>query len=345
MNSVTHFGSDNHSGVHPQILEAMTKINHGHCAAYGTDDYTLGVIKKLKEHFSKDAEIHFCFNGTAANILSLSCIANSYHAIITANTSHLWVDECGAPEKMLGLKLLCHPSPDGKLKISELAQYLVRKGDQHSSQVIGISITQPTEYGTVYSLEELKELHDFATQNSLFLHMDGSRLVNAAVHLSASLSDMTKYFDVVSLGGTKNGLLYGEAVVILNKSLVKDFKFKRKQYMQLASKTRFIAAQFEAWLCTDLWLTIAQHSLSMAQRLRKTLQNIPGVIITQETQSNAVFAIFPKDIVHELKKHHFFYIWNEATFEARLMTSFDSRELDIDNFGKKVNELILQKGK
>ncbi len=345
MKPATHFGSDNHSGVHPLILESLARANQGHAAAYGTDDYTQEVIQKLKKQFSKDAEIHFVFNGTAANVLSLSCFANSYHAVLTASTAHLWVDECGAPEKIIGCKLICVPSPDGKLKAKDLTDYLIRKGDQHASQIAGISITQPTEYGTVYSLEELEELHQFASKNALYLHMDGSRLVNAAIHLGVSLSEMTKHVDVLSLGGTKNGLLFGEAVVILNKSLAKDFKFKRKQFMQLASKTRFIAAQFDAWLGTDLWREISQHSLAMAQKLRQTLSLIPEVQITQATQSNAVFAIFPKEIVHELKKHHFFYIWNEKTFEARLMTSFDSREEDIQLFGQKIKELLSLKVK
>ncbi len=344
MKDATHFGSDNHSGVHPEILLAISRVNQGHCAAYGTDDYTQEVIQKLKKHFSKDAEVHFVFNGTAANVLALSCFANSYHAILTASTSHLWVDECGAPEKVLGCKLICSPSVDGKLRAKDLLPYLVRKGDQHSSQVVGISITQPTEYGTVYSIEELEALHQFANQHSLYIHMDGSRLVNAAICLDVSLAELTKYVDVLSLGGTKNGLLFGEAVVILNKNLAKDFRFKRKQFMQLPSKTRFIAAQFDAWLCTDLWREISQHSLSMAQKLRKMLITIPNIQITQETQSNAVFAIFPKNIVHELKKHHFFYIWNESNFEARLMTSFDSRDIDIEMFGQKIRELLSQKG-
>ncbi len=341
----THFGSDNHSGVHPQIMAALAGANHGHCAAYGTDDYTSEVIMKIKKLFTKEAEIHFVFNGTAANVLSLSCFANSYHSVLTAHTAHLWVDECGAPEKMLGCKLITVDSPDGKIKASNLAEHLVRRGDQHASQVIGISITQPTEYGTVYSLNEIKEIHEFALKHSLYLHMDGSRLVNAATHLGVSLQEMTKHVDVLSLGGTKNGLLFGEAVVILNRNLAKDFKFKRKQFMQLASKTRFIAAQFDSWLCGDLWREISQHSLQMAQKLRQVLSEIPQVKITQATQSNAVFAVFPKEIIHELKKHYFFYIWNEKTLEARLMTSFDSREIDIEAFGKKIKELLDQKAK
>ncbi len=345
MDLTTHFGSDNHSGVHPKILESLAAVNFGHSASYGTDDYTLGVIQKMKSHFTKDSEIHFVFNGTAANVLALSCFANSYHAILTANTSHLWVDECGAPEKLLGCKLIAIPSSNAKLSPQALKPYLIRKGDQHASQIVGISITQPTEYGTVYTLDELRELKQFADKNSLYLHMDGSRLVNAATHLSTSLNELTQYMDVVSLGGTKNGLLFGEAVVILNKHLAKDFKFKRKQCMQLASKTRFVAAQFEAWLCTDLWKEISKHSLAMAQLMRASLLEMPEIQITQATESNAVFALFPKEIVHELKKHHFFYIWNETNFEARLMTGFDSREEDIQKFGIKTKELLRQRQK
>ncbi len=336
----THFGSDNHSGVHPQILASIAKVNIGHSAAYGSDDYTSEVIDRLKNHFKRPCDIYFVFNGTAANVLALSCFAQSYHSILTASTSHLWVDECGAPEKILGAKLIAIKSLDGKLKVSDLSEYLIRKGDQHSSQVIGISITQPTEYGTVYTLEELNELKVFADQHSLFLHMDGSRLVNAVTHLNSNIDEVTRHMDVVSLGGTKNGLLFGEAVVILNKDLKKDFKFKRKQFMQLASKTRFIAAQFDAWLNTPLWKEISAHSLSMAKKLRQVLNEIPQIEVTQATESNAVFAKFPRQIVHELKKHHFFYIWDERSFEARLMLSFDSREQDILKFGQKIKELL-----
>ena len=339
-NEQTHFGSDNHSGIHPKILESIADVNFGHAPSYGSDDYTQSVTEKMKLLFSKDAEVYFVFNGTAANVLSLSCFANSYHAVLTASTAHLWVDECGAPEKLIGCKLIATESHDGKVNLSELSNLLVRRGDQHSSQVVGISITQPTEYGTVYSLEELKAIHEFAALHSLYLHMDGSRLVNAATHLGVSLHDLTKHVDVLSLGGTKNGLLFGEAVVILNKSLAKDFKFKRKQFMQLASKTRFVAAQFDAWLCTSLWKEISQHSLKMAQKLRMLLLEIPEIKVTQPTQSNVVFATFPRAIVHELKKHHFFYIWNEKTFEARLMMSFDSREIDIENFVIKIKEVL-----
>jgi len=336
----THFGSDNHSGVHPRILKSIEDLNWGHSPAYGSDDYTSLVVEKLKKHFKKTCDIHFVFNGTAANVLALSCFANSYHSILTANTSHIWSDECGAPEKLLGAKLIPIASPDGKIRASSLSEFMTRKGDQHSSQVIGVSITQPTEYGTVYSLEELSELRQFADRHGLYIHMDGSRLVNAATYLQIGLDRLTENVDVLSLGGTKNGLLFGEAVVIFNQNIVKDFKFRRKQFMQLPSKTKFIACQFDAWLNTNLWKEISQHSLSAAQNLRKLLTEIAEVKITQETQSNAVFAIFPRRIVHELKKHHFFYIWDENTFEARLMTSFDSRAEDIESFAKKVKELI-----
>jgi threonine aldolase len=336
----THFGSDNHSGVHPQIMSALTQINFGHAAAYGSDDYTIEVIQKMKRLFSRESEIHFVFNGTAANVLALSCFAQSYHSVLTASTSHLWVDECGAPEKLLGAKLIPIPSRDGKLRVCDLSHYITRRGDQHSSQVIGISITQPTEYGTVYTMAELAELKLFADQHQLYLHMDGSRLVNAATHLGVSLNEVTKHMDVVSLGGTKNGLMFGEAVLILNNDLKKDFKFKRKQFMQLASKTKFIAAQFDAWLNTGLWSVISTHSLEMAQKLRQMLSEIPEIQITQKTESNAVFAIIPKHIVHALKKHHFFYIWDETSFEARLMLSFDSRESDLLDFVKKIKELL-----
>jgi threonine aldolase len=333
------FGSDNHSGIIAPILEKLCEAGNDHQPSYGTDSYTQKWDQVAKKYFGEKCESHFVFNGTAANVLALSSMVSSYHSVLVAQTSHLNVDECGAPEKFIGCKLINVPSADGKINLNDLSPYLIRKGDQHFSQVKAISITQPTEYGTVYSLQELRSLKEWAQTHRLRLHMDGSRLFNAACSLNCTLQEMVEGFDVVSLGGTKNGLIFGEAVLFLNPELAQDFKFKRKQAMQLPSKTRFIAAQFLALFDNDLWLQTAQHVNGLAQRLAQGLSQIPGVKVTQKVQANAVFVQFAKDDIAPLREQAFFYIWNEKTFEARLMMSFDNQVEDVDSFLDKVKSL------
>lgn len=340
--SSDQFGSDNHSGVHPDIMQAIVKANYGHAHSYGGDEYTQSVIDKMKLHFGSKSQIFFVFNGTAANVLSLSCITESYNSVLLSEHAHLWVDECGAPEKLLGIKLIPVLSPDAKIYPEKLEAYIIRRGDQHYSQVSAISITQPTEYGTCYTIKELKQLATWAKSQKLYIHMDGARLVNASYHLGCSLKELCLDIgiDVLSLGGTKNGLLGGEAVVILNPECAQNFKFRRKQFMQLTSKSRFIAAQFDVWLNQGLYKDIAKNSVDMAKYLAQELVKLDLVQITQKVESNVVFAVFPKKIIHELKKEHFFYIWNEFTFEARLMTSFDTTKQDIDKFISKCKNLL-----
>ena len=335
------FGSDNHSGTHPLIMNAIVRANEGHEPSYGTDDLSKKASAMMKEHFGPDAETHFVFNGTAANVLALSALVQSHHAVIAAAQSHVLNDECGAVEKNIGCKIISVPTPDGKLTPLMIKPYLIRRGDQHFSQVKAITITQPTELSTVYSVEEIRELGLFARANGLGFHVDGARLVNAAEALGVSFREMLTDLgvDAVSVGGTKNGLLFGEAVVLLKPGLSPDFKFVRKQMMQLPSKTRFIAAQFLEFLGTDLWRKNANHANALAQRLYEGLKKSKHVRVTQIPQANAVFAIIPKPLISPLRDVAFFYVWDEASFECRLMTTWDTSTTDIDDFVLKVETL------
>lgn len=325
------FGSDNHSGVHPEILKALTEANTGHAPSYGTDDLTEKCQEIFKNHFGKSADAFFVFNGTAANVLSLKTMMKSFESCFVTDISHMNQDECAAPEFFAG-KLIAVKSVNGKLTVAELEKHYIRLGDQHYTQPRVISLTQPTEVGTLYSLEEIKTLTAWAKSKNLFVHMDGARFVNAAYKLNCTMSQMTTDLgvDVLSFGGTKNGLMFGEAVVVLNPILGKDFKYIRKQAAQLPSKTRFIAAQFLAFFNNDLYKKIAQHSCDMAQYFYEKLNG--KVKINYPVQSNAVFAEIPQPLVKKLKAQYFFYVWDEKTFECRLMTSWDTQKEDIDGF-------------
>lgn len=330
-------GSDNHSGVHPEILESLLACNKDHAPAYGTDDLTQEVFGLFKNIFGASTETYFVFNGTAANVVALSVLVKSYQSIICAETSHLQNDECSAPEKLLGSKLVLLPTKDGKITPTQIKEKLIRLGDQHHAQPKVVSITQPTEYGTCYSLDELKALREFTLQNNLFLHIDGARFVQAANYLKCELADIARYADAVSFGGTKNGLLFGEAVLVFNKTYAQELKFVRKQFMQMPSKHRFIAAQFKALLDEKssgraLWQEITDHCHQMALLLEKGLRDIPEVEITQKVQANSVFARFPKAWTSKLRDQYFFYIWDEKTWEARLMLSYDIKLEHIEEF-------------
>lgn len=336
------FASDNNAGIHPKILKAISDANQGHVVGYGDDEYTAQAIQKFKEHFGQQIEVFFVFNGTGANVLSLQAMTDSYNAVICAQSSHLNVDECGAPEKFTGCKLITVPTPDGKLTVDLVKPYLHGFGDQHHVQPKVISITQSTEYGTVYSLAEIKVLADLAHENNMLLHMDGARLANAAASLKLSLRVLTidVGVDVLSFGGTKNGMMLGEAVIFFKPELAKNFLYIRKQGMQLASKMRFISAQFSALLSDNLWLENATHANAMAQKLVQQLKSIPQIKITKDVQANAVFAVIPKAMISELQKNYFFYVWNEADNEVRWMTSFDTTEEDIEKFVKIIKDHI-----
>lgn len=333
------FGSDNHSGVHPEILQALTAANIGHAPSYGTDPLTEKCQQTFKNFFGKTCEAFFVFNGTAANVLALKTMMKSYESCFVTDISHMNLDECGAPEFFAG-KLISVKSVEGKLTVSELEKHFIRLGDQHYTQPRVVSLTQPTEVGTLYSLNEIKEITAWAKKNNLFVHMDGARFTNAVYKLNCSMQQLTVDLgvDVLSFGGTKNGLMFGEAVVILNPALSKDFKYIRKQAAQLPSKTRFIAAQFLAFFNDELYLKIAKHSCDMAQYFFETLNQ--KLKIKYPVQSNALFAEIPQPLVKKLKQQYFFYVWDEKTFECRLMTSWDTQEEDIEGFCKALNEVL-----
>jgi threonine aldolase len=335
------FASDNYAGVHPEIMEALNRANQGHAASYGADEFTTRAILKFKEHLGEGIEVSFAYNGTGANVLGLQSLTHSFHSILCSELAHINVDESTAPEKFTGCKLIPVPTRDGKIYPQDVEQRIIRVDDQHHPQAKVISISQTTEYGTVYSADEIKALSALAKKHNLYLHMDGSRISNAAVSLNKNFVSFTRDagVDVLSFGGTKNGMMFGEAVVFFNADLARHFKFIRKQGMQLHSKMRFITAQFEALLSNDLWKRNAAHSNKMAKLLEAELLKTPSVKITQVVDANSIFAIVPPAIIPELQKEHFFYVWNEKTSEVRLMCSFDTTEDEIRNFGKKLREL------
>ncbi len=327
------FASDNFAGIHPAILEAIVAANDGHARAYGSDEYTARAVARFREHFGADVEVAFVFNGTGANVLGLANVMQPHHAVICSEYAHIHLDECGAPERFTGGKLLPVSAPNGKLSVEAVASQVHGVGDQHHIQPRVVSVSQTTEYGTVYTPEELGHLAEYVHAHGLVLHMDGARLANAAAALGCSLRALTADVgvDVLSFGGTKQGLLLGEAVVFFDRALATDIAFRRKQGMQLASKMRFIAAQFDALLANDLWHRNARHANQMAARLGQGLMNA-GATITQPVQANAVFVQLSPKAVPALQAAYDFHVWNESTGEVRLMTAFDSTEEDVDGF-------------
>jgi threonine aldolase len=336
------FASDTNAGVHPQVLEAIARVNQGHTVGYGDDVYTESAIRKFKEHFGEDIEVFIVFNGTAANCLSLKALTNSYHAVICTDFAHIYTDECGAPEKFTGCKLIPIPNREGKLTLDAVRNAYHGIGDQHHVQPRVVSITQSTEMGTVYKPAEVKALARFCHRNSLFLHMDGARIANAAATLRQNLRQATRELgvDVLSFGGTKNGLIGAEAVVFFDKGLAENFLYLRKQGMQLASKMRFISAQLEALLTNELWLESAQHANRMARMLEKEINRIAGVEIVYPVEGNGVFAKIPRSAIAKIQKRYFFYVWNEEESLVRWMCSFDTTEHDVRDFAKFVRETI-----
>lgn len=335
------FGSDNHAGVHPQILESFAMANSGHAPSYGTDEWTDSANKEFRKHFGSDAQVYFVFNGTAANVTSMRAMTRPHQAVFCSDVAHLTADECGAPEFMAGCKLIPIPSNNGKICVEQLEKNYVRRGDQHFAQAQVLSITQPTEIGTTYSLEELKTLIDWAKSKKFLVHIDGARIANAACYLQKSFKEFTTDLgvDVVSFGGTKNGLMMGEAVIFLNKALAEDFKYIRKQSCQLPSKSRFLACQFLAYLKDDLWKQIAENSHARALELFEAVKDIPLVKVRERPQSNAVFAQIPSTWVKPLRSQYFFYVWDENTFECRWMTSWDTTPADVQGFAQALRDI------
>ena len=336
------FASDNNAGVHPEILKAIKAANEGHVVAYGNDPFTARAIKQFQKHFGRDIAVYFVFGGTGANVLGLKAITESYQTIICAESAHVHVDECGAPENFTGCKLVIVPTTDGKLRVEQIKPLLYGIGVEHHVQPGVITVSQATEMGTVYTKKELKTLASFAHDNGMLLHVDGARLANAAVSLGVALREITTDVgvDVLSFGGTKNGMMYGEAVVFFDQNLADDFKYIRKQGMHLPSKMRFITAQFEALLSGNLWRRNATNANRMAHILASELAKLSQIKITQPVETNGVFAVIPKKYIPALQKKYFFYVWDEDISEVRLMASFDTTEEDIRDFVKFVRKTV-----
>ncbi len=336
------FASDNNSGVHPEIFKAMEAANFGHVTGYGDDSYTLDAIEIFKKEFGEDTEVFFVFNGTGANVTGLSSATHSFNSIICAETAHIQVDECGAPEKFTGCKLLPVASVNGKLTPQAIQRHLYGFDFEHHSQPRIISISQTTELGTVYRPVEIRTLADLAHKNNMLLHMDGARIANAAVALNMDFREFTRDcgVDILSFGGTKNGMMMGEAVLIFNPELAVNTKYIRKQSMQLFSKMRFVGAQFIAYFKDDLWRKTATHANKMAKLLEGEILKIPQIKITRPVEANGVFAEIPQEIIEPLQQRFFFYIWDETKSEVRWMTSFDTEEKEIFEFTKLINRLL-----
>ncbi|RJL20526.1 threonine aldolase family protein [Bailinhaonella thermotolerans] len=336
--SARGFASDNYAGVHPEILEAISLANGGHQVAYGADVYTEHLQEVFRAHFGETAEAFPVFNGTGANVVSLQAVTERWEGVVCAETAHINVDECGAPEKIAGLKLMTVPTPDGKLTPELIDRQAWGWGDEHRAQPKVVSITQSTELGTLYTPAEMAAICAHAHERGMVVHVDGSRLANAAAALDVPLRAISTDVgvDLLSFGGTKNGLLLGEAVVVLNRDAVRGIPFLRKSSMQLASKMRFVSVQFEALLAGDLWLRSARHANAMAARLADAVRDV--VEITRPVQANAVFAILPADVAERVRKRFRFYTWDESTGECRWMCSFDTTEEDIDAFAAAIRE-------
>ncbi len=336
------FASDNNSGIHPEILSALSTANVDHAVGYGGDELTQQAISRFKQEFGEPTDVYFVFNGTGANVLSLSTLTRSFHSVICAETAHIQVDECGAPEKFTGSKLLSVDTIKGKITPEGIAKYLHGFDFEHHSQPGIVSISQVTELGTVYSVDEIKAITSLAHQHGLFVHMDGARIANAAVALNLPFRAFTvdAGIDVLSFGGTKNGMMIGEAVLFFNPELSKSTKYIRKQSMQLFSKMRFVSAQFLAYFNNELWKRNATHSNRMARLLENEIRKIPAIQLTQNVEANGVFAIVPREIIPQLQEKYFFYMWDEHRSEVRWMTSFDTQEEDILNFVALIKSLI-----
>ncbi|MEV0625401.1 low specificity L-threonine aldolase [Nonomuraea wenchangensis] len=334
------FASDNYAGVHPEILQAIVTANGGHQIAYGEDAYTEALQDVFRRHFGEQAQAWPVFNGTAANVVSLRAMTRAWEAVICAESAHINTDEGGAPEVTAGIKLLPVPTPDGKLTPELVDRQAWGFGDVHRAQPRVVSLSNTTELGTLYTPEEITALCAHAHERGLLVHLDGSRLTNAAAALDVPMRALTTDagVDVLSFGGTKIGLLYGEAVVVLNPEAASGVDYIRKTFMQLSSKMRFVSAQFEALLGGDLWLRNARQANAMGRRLADAVRDIPGVVLPRPVEANAVFVVLPPDVTERLQKRFRFYTWNEATGEVRWMCAFDTTEADVDAFAAAVAE-------
>ena len=340
------FASDNHAGAHPAVLEAIAAANRGHAPSYGADEWTARAEATLERHFGAGSRAFFVFNGTGANIAALDVLTRPHEAVICAETAHLNVDECGAPERLTGAKLLTVATEHGKLVPDDVRRWEGRRGDEHHVQPRVVSITQASELGTVYTLEQTRAIADAAHELGMLVHLDGARLANAAAALDAPLRALSTDagVDVVSFGGTKNGMLLGDAVVFTRAELARGFEFTRKQLGQLASKMRFIAVQFEALLEGDLWLESARHANAMARRLADAVSGLEGIELTHPVEANGVFAVLERPAIDrllaELPGTLPFYVWDERRDEVRWMCSWDTTAEEVDSFADAVERAL-----
>jgi threonine aldolase len=336
-----HFASDNNAPVHPEILRAIESVNAGHARAYGDDPWTKAMEERFREHFGPSAQAFCVYGGTGANVLGIQALAKPHEAVICAAGAHIDVDECGAPERYTGCKLLPIATPRGKLTPELVATRLRGVGDQHSVQPRVVSITQSTEVGTVYTAREIADLAEFAHARSMFLHVDGARIANAAASLDVPLRAITTDagVDVLSFGGTKNGAMGAEAVVFPRGTFASDFKFHRKQGMQLASKMRYVSCQLAALLTDDLWRRSAAHANAMAQRLADQVTKVPVVRLAYPVEANGVFAVVPRKWIAPLQQRSFFYVWDEPANVVRWMCSFDTTEADVERLVGMLREI------
>lgn len=336
------FASDNYSAVHPEVMAAVVAANQGHARAYGADEVTERAVTAIRAELDSDAEIAFVFNGTGANVVGLQVMLRPWDHVVCAATAHIAVDECGAPERITGAKLVSVPTADGKLTAELVRSVRTRIGDEHQTQPRVVSISQSTEYGTLYTPQELRVLAEAAHAEGMYLHVDGARIANAAAALGVSLAELITRtgVDVVSLGATKNGAMGAEAVVVLNQELRPALRFVRKQFMQLGSKGRFLSAQFLALFTDQLWRRNALHANAMASRLSSGVAALPGVSITRPTQANHVFATLPAAAIEPLQQVAPFYLWDESCHEVRLMCSWDTTAEQVDEFVNAAGKLL-----
>ncbi|MBS1984173.1 MAG: threonine aldolase [Bdellovibrionales bacterium] len=335
------FASDNTAGVHPDILASLARVNHGWTPAYGADAYTAELDALFQKHFGPSARPFLVFNGTAANVLSISSFLRPFDAVVSAISSHLQNDECGALERFAGCKIILQPTYEGKLRVEDLEPLLEARGDCHRAQPRIITLTQSTEFGTLYTPDEIRTLTDFAHANDLFVHMDGTRLSNAAAALNLSLQELTEAtgIDVLSFGGTKNGLICGEAVVFFgNAERAANFEYFRKQGLQLASKMRFLSAQFTTYLESGLWRKNAEHANRMCERLRRAVQE--HVELAAPSQANALFVKLSPEQIATLQKEFYFYVFDTAQGIVRWMTSFETTPEQVDQFAAAILRVV-----
>ena len=334
------FASDNNSGVHPLVMEAIAKANDNHAVGYGDDPWTAAATDKIRAVFGPSADPFFVFNGTGANSVALQAVTRPFNSILCATTAHIYVDECGAPARLTGCAVTPIPTPDGKLTPELIRPYLCNFGVCHHSQPKAVYISQVSELGTVYTIEEVRALADLLHAYHMYLHMDGARLANACAHLNCTMKQVTvdAGVDILSFGGTKNGMMMGESVISFRPEISENLAFYRKQSAQLASKLRYLSAQFIPYLTDNLWLENALRANISAEKLADVLRQYPEIHFTQAVESNQLFFTIPEKPLKKLQEKYFFYMWNEANREARLVTSWDTSGEDIARFEQDLKE-------